>query len=524
MAFGTKALLPVALTVMVATAAGAQQKCQLDENKFAKTVLSLQLAHNAKTPEDAQKNLKNAMKELTAKADNPAERNYFIGQTLAQFLADPTGEVTMKRGDLGYATNPEQTVDLVAAIDSAYTAAAQAKPECATEINAARRTQAWAKLVNAGYEKANGGDLDAAERFAHRAMTLDKSTPYAHEVLAIVAQQRQQIPAATAHWKTAIEVAGSDTAYNDVKQRSYLNIAAAATAAADTAKGDAKVALAGQARDAYNALLKEFPTGAAADAARRGLVEIAVASGDQSAIKGTYAKELANPSAFDYSALLTAGVTAARAQQTADAVKLFEGAYAQNAYHRDILYDLARTYVDADQAQKALPLIERLLQVDPSNGDNYRLNGLAYATIQRGLQARSRDLGKKANGAKSAAAKKAYIDSAKVLGDSIPKVTNTALRYAMIADSLAAKVTFTDFSPSEAKTTVGGTITNNTSTPQSYTIAIDMLDKTGKTVSTQSTTVGPVAPGKSGRFSVVGTGAGIVAFKYAPIVKVPDIK
>lgn len=524
--FGMKALLPLALTVTVAAAASAQQqqKCELDENKFAKDVFALQVARNAKTPEEAQKQLRNALKDLTSGDKDPAERNYMIGQTLAVWLAQPTGNVTYKRSELGYTTNPDATVDILAAIDTAYNKVLQLKPECASDLVAMRRNQAWAKLVNAAYQQANAGALDSAELFAKRALTLDPSAPYGHEVMAIVAQQRSQIPTAIHHWQEAIQAAGTDTSFNDVKQRSLLNIGMTAAAAVDTAQGQAKVALAGQAQKAYNDILAAFPTGAAADAARRGLVDVALATGDTTALRATYQQALANPDAYDYAVLLNDGVTAARAGQTKDALALFQAAYRKNGYHRDILYDLGRTYVDADNPSAAMPVVARLLTVDPSNGDNYRLQGLVYAMVQRKLTAESKTYGQKANSSKSSAVKRAYIDSAKVAGDSIRVVTDLALKYSMVADSLPAKVGFTEFSPSDGKVTVGGTITNNTSSPQTYTMAMEFLDKDGNVVDKQTATVGPVAPSSAGKFSVIGNGQGIVAFRYAPVAPVPGLK
>lgn len=525
--FAVKALLPLALTVTVAAAASAQQaqKCEIDENKFGKDVFALQVARNAKTPEDAQKQLRTALKDLTSGDKDPAERSYMLGQTLSMWLAQPTGNVSYKRSELGYTTNPDATVDLIAAIDSAYDKVQSLKPECASDLVAARRSQAWAKLVNAAYAQANAGALDSAELFAGRALTLDPTAPYGHEVMAIVAQQRLQLATAIKHWEAAIAAAGADTAFNDVKQRSLLNIGMTAASAADTAQGQAKVALAGQAQKAYNTILSTFPSGAAADAARRGLVDVALATGDTTALRATYQSVLANPDAHDYTVLLNDGVTAARAGQTKDALSLFQAAYKKNGYHRDILYDLGRTYVDADQASAAVPVVARLLTVDPSNGDNYRLYGLVYATIQRRLMAASKNYGAKANGLKGSPAKqRAYIDSAKVVGDSIPKVTDLALKYSMVADSLPAKVGFTDFTPSEGKVTLGGTITNNTSAPQTYTMAVEFLDKDGNVVDKQSASVGPVAPQGAGKFSVIGNGQGIVGFRYAPVAKSPVIK
>ena len=53
---------------------------------------------------------------------------------------------------------------------------------------------------------------------------------------------------------------------------------------------------------------------------------------------------------------MQAAVTAARAQQVNDAIKLFEAASALNPYHRDVLYNLALMHYQAG-SPKALQLV-----------------------------------------------------------------------------------------------------------------------------------------------------------------------
>ena len=53
-------------------------------------------------------------------------------------------------------------------------------------------------------------------------------------------------------------------------------------------------------------------------------VENAGLSGDTTAIRASYADQLANPAAFSYNSLMLAAVSAARANQNKDAIKLYE--------------------------------------------------------------------------------------------------------------------------------------------------------------------------------------------------------
>ena len=50
---------------------------------------------------------------------------------------------------------------------------------------------------------------------------------------------------------------------------------------------------------------------------------------------------------------------------------------------------------------------------------------------------------------------------------------------------------------------------------KTFALKIEFVDKAGNVVATQDVSVGPVAPHKSAAFQTVGTGAGIVAFRYA---------
>jgi hypothetical protein len=162
--------------------------------------------------------------------------------------------------------------------------------------------------------------------------------------------------------------------------------------------------------------------------------------------------------------------------------------------------------------------------VDPSNGENYRLFTIAYANEQKGYNEKIKGYNALKKNAKTPRAIKAYDDSAKVYFDSAKAVADSALKYNMIAESFPMKVVFSEFSTQEDKSTLGGNITNNTQQAQTYTVKVDFLDLSGKVVSSQTATVGPVAPGQSGRFSVSGTGAGIAAFRYGPLVDPGTIK
>jgi tetratricopeptide (TPR) repeat protein len=371
-------------------------------------------------------------------------------------------------------------------------------------------------LINGAIEQVNADKVDSAEVLAKRSLLLYRGAPYGYMVLGNVASKRGKTADALQYYRQTVDAA-KDTTFNDVRRQTLLQMGNLALQASEDATGADKATFAATAKQAFEQLTKDAGTGQFAEAAQAGIARLAQASGDTSAIKATYADKLANPSGFNYTQLMGAAVLAANADQTQDAVKLFEAAYAQNHYHRDVLANLAIMYLRLNENDKAIEFTKKLTEVDPSNGENYRFFTHAYAAMQKRLLAANKDFGKKANSTANARLKKAYIDSATITNDSVKKVTDLALKYNTMADSLPVKVTFREFTPGDEKAVVGGSIQNNTEGNKTYSLKVDFLDKDGKVVSSQEANVGPVAGKASGNFSVSAAGKGIVAFRYAPV-------
>src|SRR5690242_19437172 len=119
-------------------------------------------------------------------------------------------------------------------------------------------------------------------------------------------------------------------------------------------------------------------------------------------------------------------------------------------------------YLNSDQQEKAIPVINMLIAVDPSNGDNDRLYTLAYADLQKKWAATNKRVVAQANSTKySLKLRKIYADSAKLSGDSVRAVTDLALKNNLLAENFPVKVTFNEFSTTDSSATLGGTVQNN---------------------------------------------------------------
>ena len=533
-----KSALPALLVAGLAATAGAQQKtCDIDEGspgQVARAMLDLNIAQSK--PQDAAKNLRDAIKLLNEgdQTKNPVGRSMVYGKALVSWMAQPNMASGMTtRGAIGFQTDTAAAFDLVAGIDSAFSIVEASNPDCATQTAPWRQQKGWVDLINHAIELGNAsGQSDSAAMLAKRSLQLYKDAPYGYLVLAKASAEKNQPKEAINYYKQAVSYAAKDTsvAMQDNRRGWLLTIGNYAADLYGSATGEDKAAYMTEAKSAFEALAKD-PGTKYADAARNGKAHLAALSGDTTAIKASYADQLANPSAFSYASLMNAAVTAAQTSQTKDAIKLFEAARALNPYHRDVLYNLSRLYLLDSAYDKGLADARQLITVDPSNPDNYQLLTIGYTAVKKGYDARLKDAeakakvyGQRANSSKSARVMKANIDSAakinpviKALTDSSAKLIDSALKYQAVMEKLPAKVAFTEFSPSDGKTTIGGTLTNQTDAARSFTFKIEFLDKGGNVVTSQDVSVASVAPHASANFSAAGTGAGIVAFRYAPI-------
>jgi hypothetical protein len=79
------------------------------------------------------------------------------------------------------------------------------------------------------------------------------------------------------------------------------------------------------------------------------------------------------------------------------------------------------------------------------------------------------------------------------------------------------KLAVTEFTRRPDLTLLAGTIENRGTTPKTYSVSFDILDKAGTVISTETTTVGPVAPKKSGTFKITSAKGGAYGYRYKPV-------
>ena len=482
----------LALTLAAASAAGAQERCAIDVGKpfqINSAKIYLAKAQNVSGKADERpKHMRDAVRVLTERADkigNPVGRNWLLGKTLILFSQQPGQAQIAPRKTFGFTENPDAPIDILAAADTALTVVEQGAPQCADSVRVWRR-QAWVPTINAATQLLNSGNLDSAAKMAERALVIYREGPHAYNVLANIAAQRNDVPRQLEYLQKTIEAAGTDTSFAKVRGQSMYNMAVLTSNQAMTAQGAEKDRLMKRSIELYRGYLKENPSDANAQA---GLARALSATGDTASVSSIYAEMLSTPDKFTDIQLFEAGVTALAADKYKEATQLIESGLKQNPYYRDALFNLTNAYFRMGDADRMLPHLQRLVEVDPDNPDNWRLYAGYYQIRQKAE--------------KNQARQKALTDS---LLQSIERF-----------QKMPVKVSFSNFAHQGAKHTLEGTVENMGTAAGNYTIKFEFLDRTGKVVATESATVGPVAPKESKRFAVSVSQAGIASFRYASV-------
>ena len=499
--------LVAAATIVGATAAFAQNPpaapaaapsgptCEIDQGRpqaVARATLSFTRANAAMKGGDPTKDLKDVVATLNApgfKNDNPIGRAYLLGSAYIFLLEQPSIQGVGPRGAVGLTTDPTSTIDLYAAADSMITIVENSSPACKDYMKPFRQQKPWLDVTNSAINALNAQKLDSAEIYAKRSLMLDRSSPYPYTVLASIAKQKKNFPVMIEYSKQVVATAGDDTTYSDVKRRAQYELASTLTDQVKSASAAQKKALAQQAIAAW-ADLSTSDDNVEGTVAVRNLSELYVIAGDSAQQGKIYAPMIADPSKYSEGALLQAGVVASQFKRPDDASLLFEAVVKANPYSRDALNNIAASLLQAGETEKAIPYIDKLVALDPSNPDNYMLYAFSYVGKLK---------------------KKSDAKTTKLYNDSLV-YWNTK------AEKMPVKVSFTEFSRNSEGTTLAGTIENKGTTPKTYNLSIDFLGSKGEVLFTENTTVGPVAPKASGTFRIKNAKTGVAGYRYKPLI------
>jgi predicted Zn-dependent protease len=539
MAVFVKLLPAAALLVAAAGSLGAQQAAaaapappacdaaQPSTGNAVRANISLQLAlkDQKANPASAAKNLAATVKQLESPDKDETARAYVLGSALSMWMNMPNIGLAPKRSAVGFSGNPEATIDLPGTVDSLFKIVEASKPGCSYYTSYWRGgQQVFLDLVNGAIAALNAEKLDSAQYYATQANRLYSASPYPSMVLGNIANKRNANADAIKFWQASATAAAGDSSYRDVQRQVLGNIASVQLNAArdEKAAKDARAASAKQAAATYAQLIAiPGTTGNYLYGGRQNMQTALLLAGDTAAVVASYQPLIATPTSYEYQDLLNSAVAAARANKTADAAKLFEGALQVNPQNRDAMYNLGVEYLALQQYEKVGPVVAKLVAVDPGNPENYFLAARAYSEMAKA--------GKKA-------------------GPAVNALNDSAVTWYNKGTKLPVEVVFTEFSPGEKELIIAGTVLDRrdkaaagdetTTAPargttkagraaaakpkaasnlpaKAVTLKFDALDKTGAVVGSKSVTTTELQPGKSAEFRVAIPSTNAVAYKYS---------
>ena len=476
---------------------GIGPSCGVDTNSPKELlVASLAFQRAATNPDPIAKlaALKNTMKELTNRPErwrsrNPLGYEMLLAQTLSTFVSLDDMELVTTRGAIGATDAPTESIDLISATDKAFKAVVEGDPACAADVRALRQSEGWLAMTRKALDLSSSDPAQAAVYAQHSLTLLPVDNPYPYQVLGIVAQRNNDVPAAVEAWGKAVEAAGTDSSYSDIRQSSLFYMGLYQLQYSRELEGDAQQRTLKASVDALKQYLADYSSAPDAPTVMQGLAEAYTTLNQTDQIPGIYAPMLASPDAFTDYALTMGGVLASQADLNDDAVVFFEAALKKNPNQRDALRNLAASYYAKKEFAKMFPPLETLVTVDPNSVDAWTMFAFAY-------QGRAQE-------ATAPADKKKYTDS--------------LLVFSGRADSLPVKLSVDEFQRNAESVVFSVALEGNSDTPKANTLSVEFLDANGAVVASASESVEPIAKGERKAVRLEAQGTGIVAYRYKPL-------
>jgi tetratricopeptide (TPR) repeat protein len=419
--------------------------------------------------------------------ENQIGRHYLYGILYAAYLSSNAKNIKdiVVREDIGFFDNPKGTHDLYAAVDSALNKVEALNSAC-VDSTAVVRFRVYRIPFNKARALMNAGKFDSAEMIAKRALVVDPKSGAPWNLIAVVRQRKGDTPGYMDALEQVISSLGSDSTAKAVRSQALFNLAVLSSNNAEKEVVDAakRVELARKAVGYFNEFLKikvNDPPG------RTALARALKLAGDSAAAYAIFKEMLTDPARYTYTQLFAAGVDAFGAERYDDAVAFFDAGLKKNPSSRDGLFNLANSYVYAQNFDLALPMLARLFAVDPLNRDNYILAAKTWQSIQNGPESPRQ---------------KTAIDS--------------TIYYLRLRDSSAFTVKPDVFTPpTTGDFTFEGAVHNWTAAPGAFSFIVEFLNASGNPVGSPQTIEVTEIPAKTGkRFTLTGRGAGVVAYRY----------
>ncbi len=444
---------------------------------------------------------------------NPLGTNAIAGQMLVLWMMQPNIGNTATRGDLNWGTPKEQVIDLAKTADSLFTTVEAQSPACHGETKPFRQAKPWQDRINAAFKFMAANEVDSAEVYAKSSQVLDRWSPYAPRVYAAIAQVRGSQADMMKNLEEALKLTEGDTTYAEDRRAVLFQIGQVGLEYAEIQPEPQRTATLRRAAQVLMQLATESPDGESTPYALSGLGMAATSLKDSSLFQSCYSLvDKATDKYSDMSALQGA-ICANRMGKTAEAVKLFEATLAKNPNSRDALYNAAALLYELRKGKEMLPMVDRLVALDPSNPDNVALYAYAYNVLLE----ESKPKDPPPPPAPAAPARPGAAKPAAAPPPPPSPYADSVAKYMKLNDDMPQRVVIVEFVRYADRAVVKGEIENRTKAARSYEITFELLDIAGNVVDTQVAKVENVAPAATSAFEVKSDKPKIVAWRYAPV-------
>jgi tetratricopeptide (TPR) repeat protein len=489
------ASLALAISPSLAAAQDAAT-CSVDlykPNQLAQAQILIQQAAGSPEGEAGAKALKDAGRLLQNErpfATNPLGLAFTRAQIYILWLHQDNPKDRMTAYEMGLGRDRNTQIDLVAAADSLLSLVEAQGTACEGETDRWRQSKPWSTRIGHAYRNLEAGNVDSAEYWAKEAFRLDRRSPFIYNAFAQIAARRNDGAGLRENLEKAIERADLDTALvetaRQLRTQYATSLQEAALSEPDAAKKKEMLLTAGR---TFLMVGQADPSGVDGPAYISAALDIAMVAQDQEFVAEIIGPMLEDPIPYPDLALLLGAETSRMLNKKDDAITLYKAALEKNPNIRDANYFLAFLYLDANQPALATPLLDKLVEVDPSNPDNLMMRTMAMRLVAEA----ERDPAKRR--------------------EAIRAVTALETQEA----GMAHRLSITRFERRPEGAVFRADIENRSRASKTYTVEVSFLDLDGNVVETLSATSEPAAAGATVSVEVTATKPGIVAYRYTPL-------
>lgn len=366
--------------------------------------------------------------------------------------------------------------DVVGA-DSAFTKAEGYAPQCAKEIDTFRRS-AWVVLVQPALEFMEAGATDSAIALLRQSHVIYRAEPNAMYMLGVYHADMKQLDSAIVYFRQAADVSAANPELTEQRNQSTFNLAVLLSQAGRHA----------EALEAWRNYVTWLPDdqdgkkGLAQAYRGAGMIDSALAiEAELVAAVGAGGELEAGASTGD---LFSYAVNAFNAEDYDAAINAFSIVLEREPHNRDAIFNLANSYYAKKDTTQLIAMAQQLVAIDQMNEYAQKLLGEGYR-----LADKTEEL---LEVVKAIEASPFNFDVKTFL----PKADGASLKAQAIGR--------------EAKDIEGRPIPL-----EPVVLTVEFLAEGGTVVSTEEVTIPVLEPEAVHEVTVEGTGAGIVAWRYA---------